>query len=174
MLTANVLHHVFCEDLSPESRLQHVEPRQRDGESEQLYLIVGILERIRPHRRQPEVIGSLYQASHAVKFVTIGIHLPVISMSLPKKRGLAFAREREGTATDQYHHLLHLGPQTLHEVGKPAVSAARKSLTDNGLRKLCLQALQMHEADISRLAMKRGQVFAHVDTRQMHNTSSSA
>ena len=95
-------------------------------------------------------------------------------MSLPKKRGLAFARECEGTAANKNHHLLHLGPQTLHEVGKPAVSSARKSLTDNGLRKLRLQALQMHEADISRLAPKHGQVFTHVDARQMHHATLSA
>ena len=71
MLTANMLHHVFCEDLSPETRLQHVEPRQRDGEAEQLYLVVSIFERLRPHRRQPEVVGSLYQASHSVEFIAV-------------------------------------------------------------------------------------------------------
>ena len=108
-----------------------------------------------------------------MEFVAVRAHFPIVGMSLPEKRRLALASERESATSNQYDHLLHLRMQTLHEIGQISIFSVCNSLIDYILRKLRLKSLQMYKTDIRHLAMKRSQIFTHVDARQVYDASLS-
>ena len=120
--------------------------------------------------RKPE-LRLLDETSHAMKFVAIRRHLSVVGVSFPKQCRLTFSCKSEGPAANQNYHLFYLWVQTLHEISQASIFSICKSFIDNVLRKLSLQALQMHKTDVRHLAMKRGQIFAHVYARKMNNAT---
>ena len=140
--------HLNRHQLATELGFQQVKPGQRDGKAIQLNFIVSVSQRTGLELRK--------------------LKITLMQMRPPQQLGPALFHEVKRTASDKQHQLILMETHPRDEVVQIGKRAVGLTLSHETLHKMLLDALQEHESHINGLAFERGEVFAVIDTGQMH------